>query len=84
MNVTLTNYHIICDTYLGFIIYAIIRTPYACIEWINDMYLQWYPYIVPNDQTRYSSVEKWKCYPILGKHDDRVIMYFFNIITYEE
>ena len=32
------------------------------------MDLPWYTYLVPKYQTRYSSLIKWKYYPILGKH----------------
>ena len=43
-------------------------TPCACIDHINYMDFPCYTYIVPNYQTRYSSVIKWKYYLILGKH----------------
>ena len=38
------------------------------------MDLPWYPYIIPKNQPRYSSVTKFKYYPILGNHNDCVIM----------
>ena len=50
----------------------------ACTEHINSMYLPWDPYLVPNYQLRYSSVTKFKYYPILGKHYNWVIMNFIE------
>ena len=44
----------------------------------NAMDLPWDPYILPKDHIRYSSVTKWKNYPILGKHIDWVIMGFIE------
>ena len=48
------------------------------------MYLPCYTYLVPTYQPRYSLVKKWKYYPILGKHNDWVIIYFIYKVTDEE
>ena len=65
--------------------YCPIRTiPCACIECRNSMDLPWYPYLVPKDQPRYSSVTNLKYYPIWGEYNDWVIMDFIDKGTYEE
>ena len=51
-------YHIICDPYLGLGRFAIIKITCTCIDFRNAMDLPWDTYIVPKDQTRYSSVTK--------------------------
>ena len=42
------------------------------------MDLTWDPYLEPIHHPRYSSVTKCKYYPILGKHNDGVIMDFID------
>ena len=43
-----------------------------------------YAYILHKDHPIYSSVTKCKYYPILGKHNDRVIIGFIDKGTDEE
>ena len=79
----LTRYHIICDTYLG--PGRFVRRIIPC-DWPgfrNSTYLPWDTYLVPKDHPRYSSVPKCKYYPILGQHNDRVIMDLIDIGIHE-
>ena len=62
------------DTYIGILWCEIIRIPYYFIDCRNYIDLTCETSIVTKDQPIYSSVIKYKYYPILGKHNDRVIM----------
>ena len=56
VNGIITHYYIRCDPYLGICRYKIRIIICAFIEYINCMYLPRNTYIVPKDQTIYSSV----------------------------
>ena len=84
MNVFLTHYHIQCDPYLGIGRCSIRIISCDFIVCINAMDLPWGPYLVPKDQSRYSSAKKFKYYPILGEHNDWVIMDFIDKFIDEE
>ena len=58
MNVILIQYDILCDTYLGIYICAIIIIPCACIKCSNVIDLTWDTYLVKKYQTRYYSLTK--------------------------
>ena len=81
VNVILTHYHILCDTYLGLGIFYVIIIYCGFIEFSKAMDLPWYPYIVLKDHLRYYSVKRIKYYQILGGNNDRVIMYFIDKLT---
>ena len=63
-----THYHIVCECYLVIVRFAILITPYYCIDCINAMSLPWDKYLVKKYQPRYSSAIEYKYYPILGKY----------------
>ena len=83
VNNVLTHYNIIWDPYLGIGRCEIKIISYLCIDFINVMDLSWDQYLVPKAQPRYSSVKK-QYYPILGKHNDWVLMDYIDKVTYEE
>ena len=74
VNGILNLYHIICYPYLGLGICTMIRITCACIYCINSIDLPWDPYLVQKDQPGCFSVKKLKYYPILGKHNDCLII----------
>ena len=78
VNGILTCYHIRCDPYLGLGRYEIRIIPSDFIELINSVCLQWYPYLAPKYQPRYSSVTQCKYYQILGKHNYWLMVYFID------
>ena len=58
VNVILTHYHILCDTYLGLGIFYVIIIYCGFIEFSKAMDLPWYPYIVLMDQPiHYSGIK---------------------------
>ena len=70
VNGILTHHHIIGDLYIGLGRYAIRIIPFSYIDLINSIDLPWDTSLVAKYQPRYSSVTKWKDYPILGKYND--------------
>ena len=83
VDVIWNHYHIKCDTYLGLGRFAVIKIPCACTEFINAIYLPWYPYILTKDNPRYFSVIQFKYYPILEKYNILLMIDFIDIGTYE-
>ena len=84
MNIISTQFRILWNPYLGLGRCDTRIIPYDCIKWSNTMYLPRDPYLVPKNQSIYSSETKWKYYPILGKHNDWEIMDFIAKGTDEE
>ena len=78
VNGILNRDRIICDPHLGLGRCATIIRPCSCIYLRNNMYLTWYPYIVPKDQPICFSVTTCKYYIILVKHNYREIMDFVD------
>ena len=76
VNGILTCDHITCGPYIGLGGFKIRIISCSCIYCINSMHLTWDSYIVLKYQSRYYSVTKCKYYPILGKHNDLLIMDF--------
>ena len=70
VNGIFTHYGIRCDPYLGLGIFEMRIIPCACISFINDIDLSWDLYPVTKYHPRYSSVTKYKYYPILGQQND--------------
>ena len=54
------------------------------ILYSDTMGLPWHTSLVPKVQPRYSTVTKFKYYPILGEHNDWVIMNFIKKCIDEE
>ena len=74
VNEILTHYHIWCDPYIGPGKCAMKIISCACIKYNFLMDLPLDPSLVPKYQPIYYSVTEYKYYPILGKHNDWVIM----------
>ena len=81
---TLTHYRIRCDPYLGIGIFSMIIIPCTCIYCRNSMDLPWGKSLIPRYHPRYSSVTKFKYYPILWKHNDWLTIDFIEKGTDEE
>ena len=84
MDGILTQYHFICDTYVGLDMCTIRRIPCAFVEWKNAMDIPCDAYLEPIYHQRSSSITKFKYYSTLGKHNDWVIMSFTEKGKYEE
>ena len=64
VNGILSHNHMIFDPYLGLERFEIRIILCACIENRYAMDLSWDPFLEQRDQHRYSSVTKYKYYPI--------------------
>ena len=78
MNIILTCYHVRCYPYLGLVSCAIRRISWAFIDFINEMYLPWYPYLATKYLPIYASLIKFKYCPIMGKYSASLIMNFID------
>ena len=83
VNVILTQYHLICNTYLSIGIYYTIIIPVLVLNSLIN-FIYHVIGLVPSYHPIYYSATKFKYYPTLRKHNDSVIMYIIKICTDEE